>query len=574
MCPVSLLPAVVSLALVRCLLGSLALSPQLQETNSSCSLPWFVWHNQSCKCGSSLGGIVSCQEDPVSVRLEACYCMTVDEDTEETVVGNCPYTCAKLEHWYSNQTQLDYHACQEVWKRTGLLCSKCMDGYGPLVYSYSMQCVPCSHSVVKYSVALFLVSFLPLTVFCLVVMTLRVSVARPPISTFILASQVMASPQYLSLLFVPEEHESYASSYVPDSQRETCWKLFAAFFGLWNLDILRSFYPQMCLTPHMSTLQAKFLEYLVALFPLVVLLVVYISINLYYHHGYRVFCVCRPLIFGLARLRHTIDIQTSLIDAFSTFIILSVIKIGYTSFIILQPVRIYSPDGTCTTRVYTDPSFDYFGLDHLPYALTALALMCLLILIPLLLLFLYPLRSFQKLLNRCRWQCSTLHIFADTFQGCYKDGTNGTRDFRWFAGLHLLLRFILVLFFDASHYHKSTILLMPLTLSLYVAQLSICQPYKDKFYLKLDMIVLFGLLLWSSALLAYVLGYDGPNIFAFGFHLSLLILATLVPFLYIAGFVLYWVIFLKKLHLVLLNKVKAVLNFKDERINLLTPSTC
>ena len=100
-----------------------------------------------------------------------------------------------------------------------------------------------------------------------------------------------------------------------------------------------------------------------------------------------------------------------------------------------------------------------------------------------------------------------------------------------------------------------------------------CQPYKENLYLKLDMIVLFGLLLWSTALVAYVLGYDGPNLFAFGFHLSLLILATLIPFLYITGFAFYWVIFLKRLHLAMFIKVRAFLNRGNEGINLLRPST-
>ena len=556
------------LALICSFTGSQALRTQVNGTNS-CSMPWFIWKNSNCTCGSSLGGVVTCQDDPASITLEACYCMTVDETTEETaVVGSCPYTCAALERWYSNKTELDYRVCREVWKRTGQLCSKCVEGYGPLVYSYSMQCVPCSASVVRKSVISFLASFLPLAIFCLSIIILRISVARPPMSTFILVSQVMTSPQYLSLLFVPEKHTSYASSYVPDSQREMCWKLFAAFFGIWNLDIFRSFYPQMCLSPHMSTLQAKFLEYLVAVFPLAILLVVYISINLYYHRGYRILCICRPLIFGLARLRHTIDIQYSLVDAFSTFIILSVIKIGYTTFIILQPVHIYSPQGNYTTKVYTDPSFVYFGLDHLPYAVTAIVLTFILIIIPLLLLFLYPLKLFQRFLNKCRWQCSTLHIFADTFQGCYKDGTDGTRDYRWFAVLHLLLRFILVMLFDASHYQKPTIMLMPITLSLYVALLTICQPYKKNLYLKIDVIVLFGLLLWTMALLAYVLGYDGPDVFAFGFHLCLLILATLVPFLYIAGLVFYWLVLLKKLHLVLFLKFVAIFNQNDQGTSL------
>ena len=46
------------------------------------------------------------------------------------------------------------------------------------------------------------------------------------------------------------------------------------------------------------------------------------------------------------------------------------------------------------------------------------------------------------------------HInFADAFHGCYKNRTNGTRDYRWFAGLHLLMRFVLVAFYDLTSYN-------------------------------------------------------------------------------------------------------------------------
>ena len=521
---------------------------EYSETNP-CSQPWLLWRNGSCKCGSSLDGIVTCTDDPVSVELESCYCMTADGHTRETVVGSCPYSCASPVKWYPNQTELDYHMCNETWKRTGLLCSQCMDDHGPLVYSYSMQCIPCSPDVVRDSVVLFLVSFLPLTVFCLAIITLRISGARPPMSTFILVSQVMAAPQYLTVLFTPQHRISYIYRlHVEDSQREMCWKLFASFFGLWNLDIFRAFYPQMCLNPNMSTLQAHFLEYLIAVFPLAILLVVYACVHLY--NRYRViFCLCRPITSALARIRQTIDIRTSLVDAFATFIILSVIKVGYTSLIILQPVFVYSPLGNHTVKVYTDPTLPYFGWHHLPYALTALVLTIVLILIPLLLLFLYPLRSFQTFLNNHHWQCSTLHIFADTFQGCYKNGTNGTRDYRWFAGLHLLMRFIIIFFLDVSRYHKTTVTLQTVTVALYTTMLVTCQPYKNNIYLKLDITVLFGLLLWTTAVMTYGLESHVTSSYTFVFHLILVILATLVTFVYFIGLLVYWALCLKRLHL-------------------------
>ena len=511
---------------------------QTKET-TNCPMPWFVGKNDSCKCGSSLDGMVTCQDDPANVQLQPCYCMTVDNHAGETVVGSCPYSCVAPFHWYPNGSQLNYYMCTDTWKRTGSLCSQCIDGHGPLIYSYSMQCIQCSPEVVRKSYFYFVASFLPLTVFCLTIITLRISVARPPLSTFVLVSQVMSAPQYLSQHFIPAQHKSYISTYVSNSQHNMCWKLFASFFGLWNLDVFRSFYPQICLSPHLSLLQANLIEYSTALFPLVILIAVYALVNVYHRRGYRsIFCVCRPVISCLARLRQTIDIKTSLIDAFATFIILSVIKIGYTSFIILQPVHVFTPYGNYTTKAYVDPMITYFGWDHLPYALTALILSFAFILIPLQLLFLYPLKSFQTFLNNRQWQCTTLHIFADSFQGCYKDGTNGTRDYRWFAGLHLLLRFILVIIYDTAHYLREITTLATIITSFYMVLLAVCQPYKKHLHFKLDMLLLFGLLPWSISLIWYF--RDGD--FGFRYHLSVLVLATAIPFLYFIGLLLYWAV--------------------------------
>ena len=63
-----------------------------QEGNSTCP-PWFIKTDKECECGSSLGGIVSCHDGSDGARRVAtkpCYCMTVDEVTNKTVLGACP----------------------------------------------------------------------------------------------------------------------------------------------------------------------------------------------------------------------------------------------------------------------------------------------------------------------------------------------------------------------------------------------------------------------------------------------------------------------------------------------------
>ena len=527
--------------------------------------PWYIRrkHNSNCTCGNHLRGIVSCSDDQhTDVKLKLCYCMTTDQHNTSVVVGACRYACVNAMQWYRNETLLNIQMCTETWKRTGQLCSQCIDNHGPLVHSYSMQCIPCSPRVAKESILYFLALFIPLTGLCLIIITLRISGARPPMSSFILVSQVMSAPRYLQLIFVPTQ----VSLHVQKKARIVCWKIFATFFGLWNLDICRAFYPYICFSSHMSTIQAQFLEYTIALFPLSLLIAIYFCVKLYDRGCMVVFCLCRPVHSCLARLRRTIDIQTSLIDAFATFIILSQNKIGHISFLILQPAYVYHPYGNYSVFSYTDPSLKYFRGTHLFFALPAVVLTVVFIVIPLLLLLIYPLKSFQNYLNYHQWGCPALHTFADAFQGCYKNGTAGTRDYRWFAGVHLFMRFVLVAIYDMTRYHKATSLIMIVTVSFYMVALAILQPYRRHAHLKQDMLLFFGLLLWSTSILIGEVDLEGAgDSFDFVLHVVLLVLSCFIPFAYFVGIILYWLLVVKKVHKWTVRRVL----FSGERMRLL-----
>ena len=53
----------------------------------------------------------------------------------------------------------------------------------------------------------------------------------------------------MSPLHTPKPYNTWTSKYVSNSAHDNCWKLFATFFGPWNLDVLRVFYPLMCISP-------------------------------------------------------------------------------------------------------------------------------------------------------------------------------------------------------------------------------------------------------------------------------------------------------------------------------------
>ena len=120
------------------------------------------------------------------------------------------------------------------------------------------------------------------------------------------------------------------------------------------------------------------------------------------------------------------DIQTSLIDSFATLFLLSSIKFQSVSSDILLPTRLYDINGSpnSKTYLYLAGNVEYFGSTHLPFAIIALVVLSMCVILPTLLLFLYPCRCCQQLLNRLHSNFHVLRVSMDIFLG--KDGTDNS----------------------------------------------------------------------------------------------------------------------------------------------------
>ena len=68
------------------------------------------------------------------------------------------------------------------------------------------------------------------------------------------------------------------------------------------------------------------------------------------------------------------NIRTSLIDAFATFILLSCVKFLSVTFDLLAPTSLYNSYGDTLDqyRLYYDPTVELFDEQHLPYGLIAI----------------------------------------------------------------------------------------------------------------------------------------------------------------------------------------------------------
>ena len=505
--------------------------------NTTCG-SWLTPGNSSnCSCGSSLGGIVDCDNSSGKVSLLRCYCMTFDVNERVLVVGRCLYGCVNKRygnsyyHRPSNRSKLN-ELCSK-YHRKGQLCGECENGSALPVYSYNTSCVYCRNHVsnwIKYVAA----SFLPLTLFFFIIVTCRLSVTSGVMNAFVLLSQTLTIPA-VTRSYVLALESAYGSS-------STVFHVYAVSFTLysmWNLDFLRALYTPFCLHPESTTLQILALDYVVAVYPLVLLFVVYLFVKLHDSNFKLIVCLWSPFHRCFVHFRRDWNIKTSLIDSFATFLLLSYMKFLSVSFDLLVAEPIFNISGKTLSKyyLYWDGTIEFFGSEHLPYAILAITVLIIFCILPLLLLCLYPCRWFQKCLNCCKFQNQTLHIFMDAFQGCYKDGTNGSRDCRWFAGLYLFFRILIMI-------------LMGVTISQFFFPLGGCailvlllltavlQPYKDNAHNHINIFFLLVIVFFIISFMARFLAWSETVRFK-TFANFMLALSCSIPLMYIVGVFIY-----------------------------------
>ena len=146
--------------------------------------------------------------------------------------------------------------------------------------------------------------------------------------------------------------------------------------------------------------------------------------------------------------------------------------------------------------LYVAGDVEYFGSQHLPIA------MIVFLILPTLLLFLYPFRCFQRILNRFHINFHAVRVFIDVFLGPYKDGTYNSRDLRYFAGVFFLVRVIFIALLGSLEF-RTVLMIMGILLGILLLSTAILQPQKLKqLRCCIDCTSLFFLLI--TCLLLYI----------------------------------------------------------------------
>ena len=187
---------------------------------------------------------------------------------------------------------------------------------------------------------------------------------------------------------------------------------------------------------------------------------------------------------------------------------------------------------------YTDPTITLFTHKHMSI-IFVLAVVFISFLLPLvLLIMLYPTICFRKvsICLKPRWLLA-IKIFTDTFQGSFKDGTNGTRDYRPAAGTVFILWIILpVLIAACSSVTISWRLFILPLLIVMIVLLVVLQPYKYKEQNTCGILLILLLTIGGSI-------FGILDAYNFSTSIALLGIAVLtIPHCVFYGYGIYWVV--------------------------------
>lgn len=504
--------------------------------------PWFVPEQRLngsyiCNCAESLREAVRCNEVKQKSYLVVGYCMTFDNSTGSVYIGTCPYNFFIVDVkglWITlpqNVSELNEYLCGAL-NREGTLCGHCKEGYGLSVYSKDLRCSSCRQPN-GWAWYLF-TEFLLQTIFFLIIIIFRVSVATAKLSAFVLYSQILGCT-LVSLLF-PQILASYNSMAIVNLAR-----VVLSFYDVWNLEFFTTIIPNSCLSEGFSTLNAIAFRYISAFYPLVLVGVTYTCIELHDRNFKPFVWMWKPLHKCKVKFKKFCDLQKSVIHAFATFLLLSYTKVVDVSYSLLAPSELYNVSGDkIGSRVwYYNASVQLFDNEHYPYAILALVVLSTYIALPPILLFLYPFKIFRKCLRKCRLNCNILHTFIDVFQGCYKDGTKGSYDCRFFSAFYFVVRvcFISIQLGLSYGLHWATEVIMFALAAILMASF---RPYKQTFYNIID--VLFLTLLALQFQLYNMIITHGSLTFKFSkFLISLFSVLSSLPLMYFIAVVIYHV---------------------------------
>ena len=428
-------------------------------SNTSCPT-WFYFNDttQQCECGNQVRGI-QCNQQEEKVEIRHGHCVMYSGQNGLYYAGLCPFVPTKnntsrMSSVLPTDPDLLNDAMCGPYNREGLLCGRCIDGYGPAVFSFDRKCADCSEHSTGYAITLYLsLKFIPITLFFMCVLIFRINITSGLLLGYVIFCQ-------LNNIYL--QSELYLYEYINSLVSKPTKSLFLSSLtlsDLWIMQYFRFVVPPLCLSTQLTSIHIQLLPLATDIYPVVLVFITCILMELHARNYRIIHVLWKPISIPLKKLNIQSVSSGAIIHTLATFLLLSAFSLSYTLYNLCVKSSVHrSTNGTIyKTVLYYDSTITWFSSNHIPYIATALSVAIFLLFIPSLLLCVYPTRIYgylsQYISIRKRL---AITAFVEALQNCFKDGLNGTRDYRALSALFLigaatgaLVDYILKLIFTA-----------------------------------------------------------------------------------------------------------------------------
>ena len=471
--------------------------------------PGFVHNNATRKCEcSTYYGIASCDDETFQTKILTNYWVGYSQITngfgseKDLLIAICPYDQCRSDTKTLNPSLpkntlvevLDEIVCGTT--RTGVLCSRCKDGYESHYHDYRYICKETSHLCSWGWLFYILSEIIPVTVFFIVIMVFNIQFTGGAVSGFILFAQTADRMLIKANNLILWKESTFTGLLV-----------YRLITGVFKLEFFEFRGLSFCLWRSASTLDLLAFKYITILYAST--LVVIIIVIFKYCHNKRI-----NNILVKVKGKSAASIKSTIIHGMSGFLVICYSECTRISLQLLTPVTLYGPDSLIKSRVsFYNGDLKFFHDKHLAYALPAAVILFTLGILPPLLLISYPLcyKVFALLkIGESRFTgllCTCIPLekfkpFFDSFQSSFKD------EYRFFSGLYFTYRFIAFVTFAVIKDLHIVYTLIQVQLAVILAVHTVCRPYKKSWHNILDAFLFANLSLINLLTL-------------FNYHLSL-----------------------------------------------------
>ena len=311
---------------------------------------------------------------------------------------------------------------------SGIKCGSCVadddHDVGMTINVPIFTCVSCENAS---GIGYFLIQILLVMIMMTILAVLHINITNGNLNAYILYSQ-MVTLQFPGLGYTAWTRtvDHICVQFLLDGYKYITIPL--TVYSIWNINFLNLIGDPFCIPGIRTAVGVILLRYVTAACPLLFIIVSYTWIQCY-NNGYRlVVYTTRPVHRLLARFWQRFKIKPSLIDT-------------YAGLLLLAYMRFLAVSVKLLIFITFDGVFGSSQVAAVPLVIIPILCLLVFVILPMVVLLLYPFKIFQRCLTCCRLERPGLHALVDAYQGCFKNSATDGTERRYFAGLYLLFRF-------------------------------------------------------------------------------------------------------------------------------------